>query len=435
MDARSVIETKRDGATLSREQIEFFIQGFVSDDVADYQAAALLMAIFLRGMEQDELVAWTRAMLFSGSLLELDVDRPKVDKHSTGGVGDKVSLPLAPAVAACGAAVPMISGRGLGHTGGTLDKLEAIPGFRTQLSNGELERVLKEAGCVIAGQTADLVPADRKLYALRDVTGLVESVPLVASSILSKKLAEGLDALLLDVKFGSGSFFPDHERGTELARVMLAIAEGMGVPATAFQTAMDRPLGHAIGHSLEVEESLACLNGGGPDDLRELVTTFGGEMLVQAKLAADRTAGEQAIQSVLDDGSARETFTRMVAAQGGDPASLETPDAWYAGTSTMRFEAPTEGVLAFADVRELGLAVCALGGGRRRVTDTIDPAVGLVSLRRAGDVIAPGDELFEIRHRDGQGLDEALERIGRAVSLEGGPPVSLVDARLSTMAD
>jgi len=424
MDARSVIETKRDGLALSRDQIEFFLEGFVAGEIADYQAAALLMAIFLRGMESDELVAWTRAMLFSGSLLEIDVDRPKVDKHSTGGVGDKVSIPLAPAVAACGAAVPMISGRGLGHTGGTLDKLEAIPGFRTQLGTGELERVLRACGCAIAGQTEDLVPADRKLYALRDVTGLVESVPLVASSILSKKLAEGLDGLVLDVKFGSGAFFESVELGAELAHVMLAIAEGTGLRATAFQTAMDRPLGRAIGHALEIEESLACLSGDGPDDLRELVTTFGGEMLVLAGVVDGPAAGVAAIAEALDSGRARETFARMVAAQGGDAAALDETAAWLQGTAVETVRAERDGMLAFVDVRELGLAVGALGGGRRRLEDAIDPAVGLVALHSAGSAVRAGDPLFHIRHRDGRGLDEARARIDRTVDLRGATPTS-----------
>lgn len=424
MDARSVIETKRDGNSLSRDQIEFFLRGFVAGEVADYQAAALLMAVFLRGMEPDELVAWTRAMLFSGELLELDVDRPKVDKHSTGGVGDKVSIPLAPAVAACGAAVPMISGRGLGHTGGTLDKLEAIPGLRTRLSRSELERTLRAVGCAIVSQTDDLVPADRKLYALRDVTGLVESIPLVASSILSKKLAEGLGGLVLDVKFGSGAFFPDPKQGAELARVMLAIAGGMELSATAFQTAMDRPLGRAIGHALEIEESLACLSGGGPDDLRQLVTTFGGEMLVLAGLADGPAAGVAAIADALDSGRARETFARMVAAQGGDAAALDDTAAWLQGTAVETVRAERDGTLAFADVRELGLAVGALGGGRRRLEDAIDPAVGLVALHPAGTAVRAGDPLFHIRHRDGRGLDEARARIGRTIDLPVAAPTS-----------
>ncbi len=269
MDPRDVIRRKRDGGRLGDDQIESFLSAYCADEIPDYQAAALLMAIFVHGMETDELVSWTRAMLASGTRLDFAaIARPKVDKHSTGGVGDKASIPLAPAVAACGVCVPMISGRGLGHTGGTLDKLEAIPGFRTDLDEAAFQRIAAEVGCAMGGQTEQLVPADRKLYALRDATGLVESIPLVASSILSKKLAEGLDGLVLDVKFGSGAFFPDVERGLELARTMIALGESFGLAASALHTAMDRPLGHAIGHALEIEESVACLEGGGPADLR-----------------------------------------------------------------------------------------------------------------------------------------------------------------------
>jgi pyrimidine-nucleoside phosphorylase len=414
---------KRDGGALSERAIAEFMQGYVAGTIADHQAAALLTAIFVHGMEPEELACWTRAMLESGTTLDLArLDGPKVDKHSTGGIGDKASLPLAPAVAACGAFVPMISGRGLGHTGGTLDKLESIPGLDTGLDEQHFVDVLARCGLAFGAQTATLVPADRKLYALRDVTGLVASIPLIASSILSKKLAEGLDALVLDVKFGSGAFLPEVERGAELARAMLAIAEAHGLAATAFQTAMDRPLGRAVGHALEVKESLACLRGGGPDDLRELVLTLGAEMLRLGGLARDEAAGRARVAAALDDGTALERFARVVAAQGGDAGALEDEARLPAAPDVEVLAAPASGTLAFGDLRELGLAVTALGGGRRALGERIDPAVGLVLLGAAGDEVRAGEPLIELHHRAGHGLAEARERVLRAVRVGAPEP-------------
>jgi pyrimidine-nucleoside phosphorylase len=414
--------TKRDGGALAESAIEEFMQGYVAGTLADHQAAALLTAIFVHGMQPDELACWTRAMLRSGTTLDLSrLDGPKLDKHSTGGIGDKASLPLAPAVAACGAFVPMISGRGLGHTGGTLDKLESIPGFDTALDEARFVGVLERCGLAFGAQTATLVPADKKLYALRDVTGLVASIPLIASSILSKKLAEGLDGLVLDVKFGSGAFLPEVERGAELARTMLALAHSMGLAATAFQTAMDRPLGRAVGHALEVQESLACLRGGGPADLRELVLVLGGELLRLGGLARDEAAGRARIAAALDDGTALERFVRVVVAQGGDARALEDEARLPAAPDVERLAAPASGALAFGDLRELGLAVTALGGGRRALGEQIDPAVGLLLLRDAGDVVRAGEPLVELHHRAGHGLAEARARVLSAVRVGGAP--------------
>lgn len=429
-DARRAIITKRDGGALSDADIEGFVAGYARGDVPDYMASALLMGIFVHGMEARELGTLTRAMLHSGDVYDFsDLDGPKVDKHSTGGVGDKVSLPLAPAVAACGAYVPMISGRGLGHTGGTLDKLESIPGLNTQLDAATFRRVLGEVGFAMGGQTPALVPADRKLYALRDVTGLVESIPLIASSIMSKKLAEGIDALVLDVKYGSGAFLPEVERGKELADTMVAIAAECGVQATAFQTTMDRPLGLALGNALEVLESMDCLEGGGPPDLRELVELQGGEMLRLGGLVATLDEGKARIARSLDDGTARERFLQMVAAQGGDPSSLEpgpggAPRPLERDLAPNRhvIEAETSGHLHFTDVRALGYAICELGGGRKQLGDQVDPGVGLRLLRPPGTPAHPGDPLVEILHRDARGLQHARQLVEANLTLQQTPP-------------
>jgi len=432
MDARAVLTTKRDGGELSDAAIESFLEGYVSGAIPDYQASALLMAIYVHGMRPRELATWTRAMLNSGEVYAFgELDKPTVDKHSTGGIGDKASIPLAPAVAACGAAVPMVSGRGLGHTGGTLDKLEAIPGLSTALAREDFARLLREIGVAMGGQTAALVPADRKLYALRDVTGLIESVPLIASSILSKKLAEGIGGLVLDVKFGSGAFLCEVERGAELARCMLDIASEVGVRAAAYQTAMDRPLGCAIGHTLEIEESLDCLRGGGPADLRELVCLLGGEMLSLAGIASDTSAGSSAIAAALDDGRALEVFARMVAAQGGDTKALDDASRMPSCAGRSVFEAPASGHLSWGDLRGLGRALTALGGGRRALDDEVDHAVGLRVLRPTGAELRAGEPLIEVHHRAGAGLDEALRELAGAIHI--GPlsqPTPLVLGRM-----
>jgi len=433
MDVRPVIEKKRDGGELSADEIERFLSGYVAGAVGDYQASALLMAIFIHGMEPGELECWTRAMLSSGRSLSFEgLDRPVVDKHSTGGVGDKVSIPLAPALAACGAAVPMISGRGLGHTGGTLDKLEAIPGFRTDLSEEELVSAVREVGVAMGGQTAEIAPADRKLYALRDATGLVESIPLIASSILSKKLAEGIGALVLDVKFGSGAFLPEPERGAQLARTMLDITGAFGVKAAAYQTSMARPLGRAVGHALEIAESIDCLRGEGPADLRELVVLLGGELLTLAGLAEDDAAGRARLERALDDGSALEVFGRVIDRQGGDARCLEDTKVLGAATGVSPWRAARSGTLRFRDVRAVGRAVALLGGGRSRLEDEIDLTVGVVFQLSEGDEVRTGDVIAELHHR-GRGLEPALELLSEAVEIadefEPGP---LVLARLGS---
>ncbi|MEA2435314.1 MAG: thymidine phosphorylase [Actinomycetota bacterium] len=389
MDAIDVIRTKRDGGRLSDDQIDWFIKSYTNDEVPDYQASALLMAIVWRGMEPDELARWTAAMISSGEKMDLsDIDIPTVDKHSTGGVGDKVSLILAPLVAACGVADPMLSGRGLGHTGGTLDKLEAIPGFRVDLSPDEFISILKDVGCVICSAGPNLAPADRKLYALRDVTGTVESIPLIASSIMSKKIAEGTDALVLDVKVGSGAFLPKVEMARELAETMVGLGSAHGVKTTALLTAMDTPLGRTAGNGLEVIESVECLRGEGPDDLMEVTLALAREMLDLAGVDTDP-------QKAIDDGSAMERYERMVKAQGGDPNAklAEAPER-------RTIDSPSDGYLARLDARAVGIAAWRLGAGRSRKEDPVSDSAGVVCLVKPGEQVAAGQPILELHAED-----------------------------------
>jgi len=417
MDARGILATKRDGKRLSEAQIREFMAGYVAGEITEYHASALLMAIFIHGMEEAELAVWARAMLESGRVMKFPgISRPKVDKHSTGGIGDKVSIPLAPAVATCGLAVPMISGRGLGHTGGTLDKLEAIPGFCTQLSEADFARCLERTGVALGGQTPDIVPADRKLYALRDVTGLIESIPLIASSIMSKKLAEGLDALVLDVKFGSGAFMVEKARGEALAKAMLGLARDFGVRATALHTNMERPLGRMAGHALEIAESFDCLEGRGPADLRELVCLQGGEMLRLGGIARTLEDGKARVARSLDDGSARATFARVIEEQGGDPRCMDERSRLPKASQVELVRARRDGVLAWRDLRALGGAICELGGGRKKLGDVIDLGVGLEFEVAEGAAVRAGDVLLRVHH-EGRGLAEALALVERSFEI------------------
>ncbi|MFT4541494.1 MAG: pyrimidine-nucleoside phosphorylase [Planctomycetota bacterium] len=418
IDPLDAWQTKRDGGALSAEDCQSFIAATVDGRLDDARVTAMLAVIFVRGMQPAELVAWTDAMLNSGDRLSWhDLDGPIVDKHSTGGVGDKASLPLAPALAACGLNVPMISGRGLGHTGGTLDKLESIPGMRTELERDQIESVLRTHGAVFAAQTDRLVPADKRLYALRDVTGLVESLPLIASSIMSKKLAEGIEALVLDVKFGSGAFLADPVAGEQLGRAMLDIASGFGVATTVVQTSMEQPLGRAVGHALEVRESIECLRGEGPADLRQLVCRLGGELLVSVKQCPDLEAGQARIAQALDDGTAFDKFVGIVAAQGGDAAAVHEPDRLPAATGRHALRAGADGVLRVENCRSIGLACAALGGGRAQLTDQIDPAVGIVFAREVGSTLTAGEVWAEVHHSNGHGLDQAVRVLESGVRI------------------
>ncbi len=381
-----LIRAKRDGRPLDPTAIRRLMHAYTHDEIPDEQMSALLMAIYFQGLGPEELAAWMGAMIESGDRLDLSgVGRPTVDKHSTGGVGDKVSLVLAPLVAACGAAVPQLSGRGLGHTGGTLDKLEAIPGFRSSLSPEEMVAVLREVGCVICGAGPGLAPADRKLYALRDVTGTVESIPLIASSIMSKKIAEGTSALVLDVKVGSGAFMRRLGDARQLAETMVGLGAAYGVKTAAVLTRMDAPLGRMVGNALEVSEAVECLDGRGPDDVVEVTLALAGEMLDLAGVEADPAA-------VLRSGSATTSYEAMVRAQGGDP-SAPLPEASLKAT----LPAPVSGHVHRLDARAVGVAAWRLGAGRARKEDTVSATAGVVCLAKPGDLVEAGQPLLELR--------------------------------------
>jgi len=411
-----VIRRKRDGAALSAEEIAFLVAGITDGGLSDAQVGALAMALFLRGMEAGERVALTEAMRDSGTVIGWDLDRPVLDKHSTGGVGDKVSLMLAPIVAACGGAVPMISGRGLGHTGGTLDKLDSVPGYDTAPSVEELRRVVGgPAGCAIVGQTGDLAPADRRLYAIRDATGTVESIPLIVASILSKKLAAGLGALVMDVKFGSGAFMAERANADELARALVEVAGGAGLPTVALLTDMDQVLGSSAGNAVEVLESVEYLNGTRRDQrLHEVTLALAASLLVQGDLYADEDAARVAAEQSLDSGAAAERFGRMVAELGGPADFMERPGEHLAAAPLVRAVEPERaGVVQAMDCRAVGLVVTGLGGNRAKESDVIDPAVGLSQIAGVGANVGPDRALAVVHARDQAGF-EAAERALRA---------------------
>jgi len=416
-----VLRTKRDGGELSDEQIHWFIANYTDGTVADEQASALLMAVFFRGMSGRELATWTEAMIDSGVRMDLSgVGRPTVDKHSTGGVGDKISLPLSPLVAACGAAVPQLSGRGLGHTGGTLDKMEAIPGWRPQVSAAEYLALLADPGAVICAASSNLAPADRRMYALRDVTATVESVPLIASSIMSKKIAEGTESLVLDVKFGSGAFLVEEERARELARTMVDLGTANGVRTAALLTDMGTPLGRTAGNALEVAESVEVLAGGGPPDVVELTLALAELMCELAGLDADPAA-------VLAGGSAMDVWRTMVSAQGGDP-DAPLPRAPHVETVA----AGADGVLTLLDARSVGEAAWRLGAGRSRKEHPVSASAGVVWRARPGDPVRAGEVLFELHADDPTRIPAAREALegAWAVGDQAPPPAPLVAARI-----
>jgi thymidine phosphorylase len=418
-----VIRLKRDGAALEPEQIRFLVAGIADGSLSDAQVGALAMALFLRGMEPAERVALTEAMRDSGTVIDWDSDRPVLDKHSTGGVGDKVSLMLAPIVAACGGAVPMISGRGLGHTGGTLDKLDTVPGYDTTPSVDRLRAVVAEAGCAIVGQTGDLAPADRRLYGIRDATGTVESIPLIVASILSKKLAAGLDALVMDVKFGSGAFMAAREDADELARALVEVAGGAGLPTVALLTDMDQVLGRTAGNALEVAEAIEYLTGRRDDRLHEVTMGLAASLLVQGGLHADEAEARAAAERALDSGAAAERFAHMIAALGGPSDLVERPDAHLAHAPVTRAVAPGRpGAVAGMDCRAVGLVVTGLGGNRRREDDVIDPAVGLTDVAPVGAEVGPDRPLAVVHARDEASADEAERALRAAVRVADGAP-------------
>ncbi len=417
----SLIECKRDGAELPPGTWAALVRAYAAEEIPDYQMSALLMAVVWRGLSNAELTELTAAMLASGDRLRFDGwDTPRVDKHSTGGVGDKTSLLLAPMLACCGAAVPMMSGRGLGHTGGTLDKLESIPGFSTQLTLPDAMAQVRQIGCALFGQTPDIAPVDRRLYALRDVTGTVPSVPLIAASIMSKKLAEGLNALVLDVKAGSGAFLPEEADALALAKTMIDLGEASGVRTVALVTAMDRPLGNACGNALEVEECLLALRGEGPEDLMEVTLALGVELLKAAGLAPDGAAARRRLRETIASGAARRKFAEIIEAQGGNPAIVDDPAALPQAAHSAVYAAPARGKVAAVHPKAVGLGVNAMGGGRARVEDQVDPTVGFVITVRPGDEVVPGQPLATIYARDAAGLEAGAAALSSAVVI-GGP--------------
>ena len=410
-DVVDLIVAKRDGARLADADIDWLIGAYTAGAVADEQMSALLMAIFFRGLDPAELRTWTAAMIGSGDRLDLSpVAAPTVDKHSTGGVGDKVSLILAPLVASCGAAVPQLSGRGLGHTGGTLDKLESIPGWRAQLDNDEIVTVLQRVGCVICAAGPGLVPADRRLYALRDVTGTVESIPLIASSIMSKKIAEGTGSLVLDVKVGSGAFMPEIGLARQLAVAMVELGQAHGVRTSALLTRMDTPLGRTAGNAVEVTEAVATLSGAGPDDLADVTLALAREMLALAGLAADPARA-------LADGSALARYRDMIAAQGGDP---DAPLPSAAHTVVLRAE--ESGFVRRLDARAVGVAAWRLGAGRARKEDPVSASAGVICLAKPGERVTAGQPVLELRADDAGRFARAQEALAGALEIGARPP-------------
>ncbi len=410
------------------------MQRYGSGEVPDYQMAALAMAIFFNGLDRSEIGAMTDAMLRSGASLDLTHLRVgRVDKHSTGGVGDKVSLVLAPLVACLGVAVPMMSGRGLGHTGGTLDKLEAIPGFRTDLSLNEAIRLVERVGCALIGQTNEIAPADRRLYALRDATATVESIPLISASIMSKKLAEGLTGLVLDVKRGSGAFLPELDRGLALAQTMIDLGADYGCPVVALLTAMDRPLGRACGNALEVEEAIMALRGDGPADLMSVTYALGAEMLLLGGVVADRDDARRRMEVAISSGKAAAKFEEIIAAQGGNPAVVEDPSLLPQAVECELFLAPRDGVVAHVEPRAIGRGITMLGGGRTKVEDVVDPTVGFVITARPGDIVRAGEPLATVFARDRDGVAGGLAVLREAIRIadDAEPPLPLISHRVT----
>ncbi len=420
-----LIERKRDGGELSADELRWIIAQYTADRLPDYQMSSLLMAIFFCGMSPDELAVWTESMLYSGEVLDFDhLPAPKVDKHSTGGVGDKVSIPLAPMVAACGVAVPMMSGRGLGHTGGTLDKLESIPGFRTALDPDEFRRVLEKHHLVLAGQSETLVPADRRIYALRDATGTVPSVPLISSSIMSKKLAEGLDALVLDVKVGSGAFMKDEASARLLAETMVGIGASHDTPVVALLTNMDQPLGNEIGNANELTESLDVLQGNGPEDLVEITYRLGVEMLLAGGITNDASEARTRLETAVSTGAALDKFAEVIAEQGGNANVVLNRTLLPSASRSHPVAAPIAGVVTVCDALDLGLASVRLGGGRQQKEDDVDPAVGISLHKKVGDPVSAGERLATVAYNDEGRLASALPLIEQAWTIADEPAQS-----------
>lgn len=421
--AVDIIRKKRDGEALAQEEIDIFVACATSGAWPQYQTAALLMAIFHKGMNAEETAQLCAAMVHSGVKLDLsDLPGVKVDKHSTGGVGDKTSLILAPLAAACGAVVPMMSGRGLGHTGGTLDKLESIPGFRVGLSLPEFRDILARVGCAMIGQTAEVAPADKVLYALRDVTGTVECIPLIASSIMSKKIAEGISALVMDVKCGLGAFMKERSQARKLAETIVAIGAGNGVKTRALLTRMDEPLGHLIGNSLEIIESIETLKGRGPADLESLSVELTANMLELAGLASSLDEARQKVRAAIRSGAGLEKLRQLITEQGGDPVVIDDYKRLPSATGRSVYKAERSGFVGMLHAERLGRATMVMGAGRNRVEDTVDPSAGGVVLAKCGQAVKAGDPLFELHYRNGTNLHAAMELVKSACRIDDHPP-------------
>jgi pyrimidine-nucleoside phosphorylase len=423
MHAYELIKRKRDGGRLESAEIAELIAGYTSGAVPDYQMAAMCMAIFFKGLSDAELATWAGSMLQSGEVIDLsDVPGMKVDKHSTGGVGDKVSLALAPLAAACGVRVPMISGRGLGHTGGTLDKLESIPGFRVDLGVDRYRQMVRDVGCCLIGQTATVVPADKKLYALRDVTATVDCIPLIASSIMSKKLAEGIDALVLDVKVGSGAFMKTLEDARTLARTMVGIGREMGKKVVALLTDMEQPLGDAVGNALEAIEAIDILKGRAPADVTECTTALTARMLTLGKVAKDEKAARAMLEKAVRDGSGLRKFGEIIKAQGGDPRVLEDYSVFAQAKKVVPIPSPADGYVTGIDTEKVGLAGVALGAGRERVDSKIDPAVGFVFRKKVGAKVSKGEPLAMLHINDEKLEAQIVARVQAAYTFGKAQP-------------
>jgi len=434
MLALRLIERKRDAGRIEPGEWRALANAYAAGHVPDYQMAAFLMACFLRGLDRAETHALTDAMLRSGDSLDLDyLQRPRIDKHSTGGVGDKVSIVLAPLISSLGVAVPMMSGRGLGHTGGTLDKLEAIPGFETDVTLDQAKHLLETLNCALIGQTSEIAPADRKMYALRDATGTVESIPLIAASIMSKKLAEGLTGLVLDVKRGSGAFLPSLEKGLELARTMIELGADHGCPVVTLVTAMDRPLGRACGNALEVEEAILALRGEGPPDLMKVTYALGAEMLLLARHVSDRAEAHRLMERAIASGSAAQHFQRIIEAQGGNPAVVDDPAIMPQAAEVEIFSAARRGFVAKVEPRAIGRGIAALGGGRTTMEDKLDLSVGFMITARPGDWVEQGEPLATIFARDRAGVESGRLALRTAIMLadEADLPLPLISHRVS----
>ncbi|NLB70310.1 MAG: thymidine phosphorylase [Lentisphaerae bacterium] len=418
-----IIEKKRDGREIADKELKEFIDGFVNNSIPDYQMAAFAMAVFFKGMSFDEVTAMTDAMMRSGDVLDWSgLSRPTVDKHSTGGIGDKISIPLAPLVAASGAAVPMISGRGLGITGGTLDKLESIPGYNTQLGTDEFRNVLEKIGCSIIGQTSRLAPADKKLYALRDVTGTVQSIPLIASSIMSKKLAEGAKGLVLDVKCGVGAFMKEEVDAKKLAETMIQIGRNMGRSMSALLTDMNQPLGRTVGHTLEIKESIDVLAGKGPKDVTDLTVELGAEMLILADICKNIEEGREAMRSNIATGAGLETFAKMIEAHGGNPGVVEDFSIVTPAPHCIDVTSDENGIISNVDAESIGRITLLLGGGRKLSSDSVDHSVGIDRLVKVGEKVDKGDLVMRLHARNKAEAESVLQLAKNAVVVSDNAP-------------